>query len=223
MTSSDPKQQDSVEPKSDGVENGAPETVASESDAPSPEAASCEDEAAAALLRSAELEAQNEQLKDQLLRLQADFENHRKRSFQQQQNALHYGHEALARDLLGTLDNLERAAIHAAQSGPRKFKALQQGVELLQRELHAVLERHGIQMIDAEGAPFDPKLHEAMAQVEDTSRAPGLVIEVLQKGYRLREHLLRPARVTVSKAPSPPPEAPETAEAEDEPAPPKGF
>jgi molecular chaperone GrpE len=80
--------------------------------------------------------------------------------------------------------------------------SLLQGVELVQREFYAVFAQHEVHVIDAEGSEFDPSLHEAMAQVQDDSVAPNTVIEVLQKGYQLRDRLLRPARVVVAKSPA---------------------
>ena len=152
--------------------------------------------------RVQELEKENAELQDQLLRARAEFENFRKRASRERQDARAYGHEALARDLLDALDNLERALAHIAPGD-----ALREGLELVQRDLLAALERHGVREMEAAGARFDPKLHEAMAQVADAQREPGVVLEVLQKGYHLRDRLLRPARVTVTTTPPPPAEA----------------
>ncbi len=82
------------------------------------------------------------------------------------------------------------------------MESLLQGVELVQREFYAVLAQHEVHAIDAEGSEFDPSLHEAMAQVQGDSAPPNSVIEVLQKGFRLRDRLLRPARVVVAKPPA---------------------
>ena len=88
------------------------------------------------------------------------------------------------------------------------FQSMLQGVELVQRELLGALTKHGVETIDPGGEPFDPNLHEAMAQEEDDSVAPGTVVRVLQKGYTLRDRLLRPARVMVSKRSAGPGDAP---------------
>jgi molecular chaperone GrpE len=80
--------------------------------------------------------------------------------------------------------------------------SLLQGVELVQRELYAVLAQHEVHVIDAQGSEFDPALHEAMAQVQDDAAPPNTVIEVLQRGFQLRDRLLRPARVVVAKPPA---------------------
>lgn len=138
-------------------------------------------------------------LKDQLLRLQADFENLRRRTLREKEEAFRYGHENLIKDLLPTVDNLERAVDHARQSEGGDVAGLLQGVELVLRELQGVFTRHGVQEIEAEGKPFDPSVHEAMAQAPDDERPANTVVQVFQRGYQLHDHLIRPARVVVSK------------------------
>jgi molecular chaperone GrpE len=146
------------------------------------------------------LEEEVASLKDRLIRLQADFENHRKRTLRERQDALRYGHENLVKDLLGTVDNLDRAIDHAMQSGSKDFESMLQGVELVRRELLAALSHHSVAPVDAEGE-FDPNVHEAMAQLEVSGKPPGNIVDVLQKGYVLHDRLLRPARVVVAKEP----------------------
>jgi len=140
--------------------------------------------------------------RDKYVRLLADFDNFRRRAHKDRQDVVLYGHENLVKDLLSTVDNLDRAIEHAHQSDGGDLASLLQGVELVQRELYAVLAQHEVQVIDAEGKQFDPSLHEAMAQVQDDSVPANTVIEVLQKGYQLRDRLLRPARVVVAKPPA---------------------
>lgn len=151
--------------------------------------------------RVEELELENEGHKDRFVRLQADFDNNRKRALKERQDSLQYGHENLVKDLLGTVDNLERAIEHASQSDGGDLQAMLQGVELVQRELMGFLTKYSVSVIEAEGDAFDPNVHEAMAQIEDADKPVGTVVQVLQKGYQLRDRLLRPARVIVSKAP----------------------
>ncbi len=139
--------------------------------------------------------------KDRFLRTAADLDNLRRRQLKERQEALQYGHENLVKDLLNTVDNLERAVDHAKGSDAKDLVALLQGVELAQRELTSVLGKHGVAVIEAEGVTFDPNVHEAVAQIEEGSVAPGSVARVYQKGYRLRDRLLRPARVVVAVAP----------------------
>ncbi len=145
--------------------------------------------------RGAELEA----TRDRCLRLQADLENFRRRAARERLEAEQYGHQNLVKDLLTAVDNLDRAIGHARRSGGGDLESLLQGVELVRKDLSVALGRHGVVAIEAVGLPFDPALHEAMAQAPDDSVAPNTVVEELQKGYRLRERLLRPARVIVSR------------------------
>jgi molecular chaperone GrpE len=136
--------------------------------------------------------------RDRMLRIAADLENFRRRALKDRQEALQYGHQNLVKDLLPTVDNLERAIDHARGGGEGQQEALLQGVELVLRELLSVLQRHGVKPIEAEGQPFDPSVHEAMAQAVDESVPPNTVLQVFQRGYQLKERLLRPARVVVS-------------------------
>ena len=136
---------------------------------------------------------------DRLVRLQADFENFRRRALREKTEAHQYGHQNLVKDLLSAVDNLDRAIEHARESA--ELEGLLQGVELVRRELLTALAKHGVTPVDALGKPFDPSLHEALAQVPDASVAPNTVVQELQKGYQLRDRLLRPTRVVVSRAP----------------------
>jgi molecular chaperone GrpE len=139
-------------------------------------------------------------LQDRLLRLQAEFENFRKRTLREKEEAFRYGHQNLVKDLLPTVDNLERAIEHAQGSQGGDLEGLLQGVDMVLREFFGILEQYGLERIDADGAAFDPAVHEAMAQQEDESVTPNTVVQVYEKGYRLRDRLLRPARVVVSGA-----------------------
>jgi molecular chaperone GrpE len=147
----------------------------------------------------AEAPAEVAALRDQLLRLHADFENLRRRTLREKEEAFRYGHENIVKDLLPTVDNLERAVDHARQSEGGDVEGLLAGVELVLRELRGVFDRHGVEEIEAEGKPFDPSVHEAMAQAPDDTVPANTVVQVYQRGYQLRDHLIRPARVVVSK------------------------
>ena len=138
-------------------------------------------------------------LQERMIRLQADFDNFRRRALKEREEAHQYGHENLVKDLLASVDNLDRAIEHARKSDGGDFESMLQGVELVQRELLGALANHGVSEIEAGNVAFDPNVHEAMAQREDDSVPVNTVIEVFQKGYRLRDRLLRPARVVVSK------------------------
>jgi molecular chaperone GrpE len=173
-------------PGPDAGAGGAP------AEAPSAEAAA-----------SAELASVRDKLlaaNERLLRLQADFENYRKRAAREHQDALQFGPQNLVKDLLPVVDNLDRAIRHARQSAGGNLQGLLQGVELVQRELQSVLAKHHVIEIDALGKPFNPALHEAMAQITDEASQPNSVVDVLEKGYQLRDRLLRPAKVVVNRA-----------------------
>ena len=134
------------------------------------------------------------------VRERADLENLKRRSVKERTDAVRYGIEALVRDVLPIVDNLERALEHAKGAGDGK--ALVDGVVLVQKSFLDALERHGVVRIDApRGTRFDPNLHEAVAHVETADAEPNGVVDQLQPGYRLHDRLLRPALVTVAKAP----------------------
>ena len=149
----------------------------------------------------AELLAAREEAKanyDRWLRERADLENVKKRAARDRIDAIKYGIEGLARDLLPMIDGLERAVHHGA--GPADSTSLVQGVELTLRGVRDVLQRHGITRIATEGQLFDPTLHEAVAHQESAAHAPNIVMQEHQAGYLLHDRLLRPALVTVAKS-----------------------
>ncbi len=141
-----------------------------------------------------------EKTREQHLRLQAELENFRRRNLKEKQDTHLYGHQNLVKELLPSVDNLERAIEHAEQSASEELQQLLQGVELVRRELLGVLERFGVTRIDAAGAVFDPAVHEAVAQTPTAEVEPNTVVSVMEEGYQLRDRMLRPARVVVSKA-----------------------
>lgn len=158
-----------------------------------------EPEAAAA---PAELEQELEQLRDKYLRLAAEFENFKRRSLRERHDLLDHANENLIKELLVTVDNLERALGHAQQSEEgAEAKALLEGVDLTYRLLLQTLERFGVRSVKAEGEEFDPQVHEAVRQVPTAECEPGNVVDVMQKGYLLKDRLLRPALVAVSGRP----------------------
>jgi molecular chaperone GrpE len=133
------------------------------------------------------------------LRERADLENIKKRAARERAETLRYANENVLKDLLPIIDNLERALEHARSGGDGQ--PLVEGVGLVLKSLHDVLERHGVTRIEAKGTPFDPAHHHAMAQVETAEHEPNVVVEEHQPGYRLNDRLLRPALVSVAKAP----------------------
>jgi molecular chaperone GrpE len=148
-------------------------------------------------LAAKELEAKNNY--DRFLRQVAELDNFKKRTTRERDDAIRFANEALIKDLLPVVDNLERAVAHA--SGGGNGKPIVEGVEMVLKGLLDAMAKHGVTQISAVGQPFDPSKHEAMTQVESTSHEPNSVIDELHKGYMLRDRLLRPALVSVAKAP----------------------
>lgn len=136
---------------------------------------------------------------DLYLRQVAELENFKKRVAREKEEAIRYGNEALVKDLLPVLDNLERAVEHAELGG--NGKPLLAGIELVLKGFLEVLEKHGVTQISAKGEPFNPQKHEAFAQVESTDHEPNTVVEELHKGYFMADRLLRPSLVSVAKLP----------------------
>jgi molecular chaperone GrpE len=132
---------------------------------------------------------------DRLLRLAADFENYKKRAARERQEYVALANERLIAELLPILDDLERALSAAEQ---HEEAQLEEGVELVHRSLAGLLERHGVQPISTEGK-FDPHVHEALLS-QPSEAEEGSVIDVVQKGYKLGDRVVRPARVVVAAA-----------------------
>ena len=163
---------------------------------------------------------ENEKLRDQLLRTVAEMDNLRKRTAKEKSDTTKYAITNFARDVLSVGDNMQRA-IQAvpedAISADPALKALYEGVQMTERELLSVFQRHGIQKIDPKGEPFDPNLHQATHEVPDPTVNSGLCVQVLQSGYMIGDRVLRPAMVGVSKGgvklPKKPKEGEESAQA----------
>ncbi|HBW37611.1 nucleotide exchange factor GrpE [Desulfosporosinus sp. BICA1-9] len=133
---------------------------------------------------------------DHLLRMQADFDNYRKRTQKEKTEIIKYASERVVGELLPVLDNFERA-VSAAQINP-DFAAFSQGVEMILRQLQTALSKEGLKAIEAVGQPFDPNLHDAVLRVESEEHPENTVVDELQKGYYLKEKVLRPSMVKVS-------------------------
>ena len=131
-------------------------------------------------------------------RTQADFENFRKRSAREAAAATQRGATKLTKELLPAVDNLERALEHAPEASSDSELAFLAGIKHVHSDLIAALQRAGIERYSPEGEPFDPTLHEAVAQQPIDGFAPGTVVEVFQRGYRIGENVVRPARVVVA-------------------------
>jgi molecular chaperone GrpE len=159
-------------------------------------------EGAPAAAPDATLAVELAELKDRYLRLAAEFDNFRRRNLKERQDLHNYANESLVKELLPAVDNLERAVVHGRKEEQRvDSENLLQGVELTYRSLVQILGRFGVVEIEAEGKPFDPQVHEAVRRVATSEHAPGTVVEVYQKGYLLKDRLLRPAMVAVAGDP----------------------
>jgi molecular chaperone GrpE len=146
-----------------------------------------------------QLGVQVAELKDRLLRGQAEWDNSRKRILKEKEDAVRYAGEALLERLLPVLDNFEMG-IQAAKS-TTDAKAIAQGFEMALAQFQQVLREAGVEPIDAVGHPFDPHRHEALGNQESTEHPEGHVLSQIRKGYKLKDRLLRPASVFVAKAP----------------------
>ncbi|HEU0024731.1 MAG TPA: nucleotide exchange factor GrpE [Thermoleophilaceae bacterium] len=163
---------------------------------PANEAAGVEaaEQAAASEDPLAEARRERDEYLDLARRAQADFENYRKRAAREAAAAGDRAKGGLVRELLPVVDNLERALGSAGEDEQH----LVEGVALVHSELIAVLERNGVEPFDPEGEPFDPAVHEALSTRSEEGSEPGVVLDVVEKGYRSNGQVLRPARVVVS-------------------------
>src|ERR1700733_1724123 len=140
------------------------------------------------------LKAERDSLLDRLARAQAEFDNARKRAAKEQQEYRDYAVTDALKTLLPVVDSLERAL--QVQSGGAEFRS---GVELIHKQLHDALAKLSVHPIAAKGEPFDPRFHEAIEMVETTEAPDHQVIEELQRGYKFKNRLLRPAMVKVAR------------------------
>ncbi len=147
-----------------------------------------------------DLQAEVARLRDQLLRTAADFDNFRKRSRKEQDDAQKRGQSQSIKDLLPVFDNLERAAQHADSA--TDVKAVADGVRMVLKQFESTLEKMNIKRIVTAGAAFDPAMHEAIQHMESADKPAGVVLHEVQAGYLLGEQLLRAAMVVVSKGPA---------------------
>ena len=155
---------------------------------PEPEALAPDDPLAA-------VTAERDEYLDLVQRVQADFENYRKRSVREQERLVAHAHERLVRELLPVLDDLERA-LEAAER--HEEAQLVEGVKLVERSLRASLAKEGLAEIDTDG-PFDPHVHEALLTQPSDASVSGSILEVVQRGYRFGDRVVRPARVIVAE------------------------
>jgi len=154
-------------------------------------------EAAQVLADLEQLSRERDTFKELLLRTRADFENYQKRVAKEREQERRYALWPLALDLLPVLDNFQRALDSIHEDSPWR-----QGVALIYQQLQQILRKHGIVPMEAEGQPFDPHLHQAVAQQPSADHPPNTVLKVLEAGYFYHDRVLRPARVIVSTVPA---------------------
>ena len=142
-------------------------------------------------------------LKEEKIRVLAEMENLRKRFEREKIDSIKYGSVNFARDILSPGDNLERAlsAINEEEEHPQSIKNLIEGLLMVKKELSTALEKNGIEKIDTLNKKFDPNLHQAMMEIENSDLDEGVVVQEIQTGYMMHDRLLRPAMVGVSKKP----------------------
>jgi len=153
------------------------------------------DPAAYAAEELQKLQKERDNLFDRLARLQAEFDNYRKRAAKENADFRDYAVAEAAKSLLPVIDNFS-LALKNAGAKPEDFK---KGVELIHKQLQDVLQKMNVQMVPAQGQPFDPRVHEAIEMVESDQAEDNHVLEELQPGYKLKERLLRPAMVRVAR------------------------
>ena len=155
------------------------------------------DELTLAYEKIAQLEAKLAETENRFLRLHADFDNYRRRVRLDMEAAEKYRAQSLVSDLLPILDNFERAL--QVQVEDEKAKSLLQGMEMVYRSLIEALKKEGVEAIESVGKPFDPHVHQAVMQVDDQNYEPNTVVEEFQKGYKLKDRVIRPAMVKVNQ------------------------
>jgi len=138
--------------------------------------------------------------KDKYLRAHADFENSKKRLEKDKMNAVSYVNESFAKDILAFMDSFENAlaSMEDSKDGSEVLEKMKEGVTLTHEQLKKVLEKNHIKAVDCEGE-FDPEVHQAIMQVESDAHATGDVVQVMQKGYTIKDRILRPAMVSTCK------------------------
>ena len=134
---------------------------------------------------------------DRFLRLQADFDNYRKRMAREKSELSTVIEQAFLKDLLPLLDNLSRASTAAENADNADVETLRKGIEMIKQETVAVMSKHGLEPIETQGKPFDPNYHQAVGTVKDETKADGIIAAELQRGYIARGRVIRPAMVQV--------------------------
>ncbi|WP_277587170.1 nucleotide exchange factor GrpE [Psychrobacillus antarcticus] len=140
---------------------------------------------------------QIEEEQDKLIRLRADFENYKRRVQLDKASDFKYRAQSVLTDILPVLDNIERAL--AVETTSEEAASLVKGVDMVYRTLLEAVKKEGLEQIDAQGVAFDPNFHQAVMQEQDDSQESGIVLQELQKGYKLKDRVLRPSMVKVNE------------------------
>lgn len=148
-----------------------------------------------------ELEEKNKEIEEKYLRAVADFDNMKKRLEREKMQAVSYANEEFARDLLPVIDSMDFAAESAEKiedNGSEYVKKIEEGIALTIEQFKKVMQKHGIELIDTANG-FNPHFHDAVMQVESDDHEEGEIVQLLQKGYKIKDRVLRPAMVSVAK------------------------
>jgi len=178
------------------IVNDAEQLAAEEAAAETAEAEEVNGANAAEDSRIAELTKLAEENQQRYLRAQADFDNFRRRTAKEKEDLAQYASMKLISNLLPIVDNFERAIAASAENN--NYESLAKGVDMIFRQLMQTLEQEGLSAMAAVGQPFNPEFHQAIMQVESEEHEEGVVVEEVQKGYMMKEKVLRPAMVKVS-------------------------
>ena len=188
-----------VEERNEQVVEEVKEAQVEEAVTPENSEETVEEKSEVALLQEKvdELQAKLTETEGRTLRLQADFENYKRRVQMDKQNAEKYRAQSLVSDILPALDNFERAM--QVEATDEQTKSLLQGMEMVHRQLLEALTKEGVEVIEAVGKQFDPNEHQAIMQVEDSEFESNAVVEEFQKGYKLKDRVIRPSMVKVNQ------------------------
>ncbi|MGZ3774605.1 MAG: nucleotide exchange factor GrpE [Pseudobdellovibrionaceae bacterium] len=145
------------------------------------------------------LQEQAEKFKNDYLYLRAEFENYKRNAIKERSDLMKYGGERFIRDLLEVVDNFERAL--QTNVNADNFSTFKKGVEMTAQEFKSLLQKHSVTEVPAEGAPFDPSLHEALASEPSEQVAPGHILRVFKKPYKFHDKVIRPGQVVIAKKP----------------------
>ncbi|MFD2657221.1 nucleotide exchange factor GrpE [Gracilibacillus thailandensis] len=190
MEEKDVQQQEQEDMKEEVVEDAEQELVTEEESAESEEVTVSNEE-------FKKLQQEKNELQDRLLRVQAEYDNFRKRTKKEKEADLKYKSQSVVTELLPVLDNFERAL--QVEIEDKAAKGVVEGLEMVYRQLKTVLENEGVTEIETDGQTFDPNIHQAVMQVEEEGYESNQIVETMQKGYQLKDRVIRPAMVKVNQ------------------------